>query len=132
MTNRDVLARLFAAYDTRDLDTYLSGYDDDATYVVNSQDPVVGRAALTAQTTAEWNAFPDATFDRTHLVVDGDWTAWRWRMRATHDGDYGPLKATHRTVDAPGATHARIVDGRVAEMLILSDRATMYAQLGLT
>ena len=132
MSPTELLERAFAAYDARDLSAYLACWHDDAVYVVNSQEPIKGREAIAAQTQAEWTGSPDMRVNRMHFVAQGDWAAWRWHMRGTHDGDYGPLKATHRAVSVPGACHARIVNGRVAEVLMLSDRATMFAQLGLT
>ena len=130
MTARDVIQRTIAAYDAGDLDAYAACCAEDAVIIMNADSPVRGRAAVRQQAAIEKAAFPDMKLDRSLFVADGEWVAWRWRLRGTHDGDYGPWAATHRTVDVWGSTHARVVDDLVAEMLMVTDRASMLAQLG--
>jgi predicted ester cyclase len=130
VTAQDVIQRTIAAYDVGDLDAYAACYTEDAVIMMNADPPVRGRAAIRRQAALEKAAFPDMKLDRNLFVAEGDWVAWRWRFRATHDGDYGPLAATHRPVDVWCSTHARVVDDQVAEMLIVTDRASMLAQLG--
>jgi ketosteroid isomerase-like protein len=130
VTVQDVIQRALAAYDAGELDAYATCYAEDAVMIMNADQPVRGRAAIRRQAAAEKTAFPDMKLDRSLFVAEGEWVAWRWRLRGTHDGDYGPWAATHRTVDVWGSTHARVVDDLVAEMLVLTDRASMLAQLG--
>jgi predicted ester cyclase len=131
MTTKDVIQRSCAAYDAGDLDAYAASYAEDAIITLNADAPVTGRAAIRKQAAMEKAAFPDMTFDRSHFVGEGEWMAWRWRLRGTHDGDYGPWPATHRTVDISGSTHARVVGDCIVELLMVSDRASMLSQLGL-
>lgn len=131
MTTKDVIQRAFAAYDAGDLGAYAACYAEDAIMTLNADAPIAGRAAIRRQAAMERAAFPDITIDRSHFVGEGEWMALRWRLRGTHDGDYGPLPATHRTVDICGSTHARVVDDYIAELFMVSDRASMLSQLGL-
>jgi ketosteroid isomerase-like protein len=130
VTVQDVIQRALAAYDAGDLDAYAACYAEDAVLIMNADQPVRGRDAIRRLAAAEKAAFPDMKLDRSLFVADGDWVAWRSRLRGTHDGDYGPWAATHRTVDIWCSTHARVVDDLVAEMLMVTDRASMLAQLG--
>jgi predicted ester cyclase len=130
MSTWDVIQRTLAAYDAGDLDACAACYAEDATITLNADPPVAGRDAIRKQAALEKAAFPDMTLDRIHFVTEGEWAAWRWRFRATHDGAYGPLPATHRRVDVWCSTHARVVGDHVVEMLIVTDRASMLAQLG--
>jgi predicted ester cyclase len=130
-TPREIIDRALAAYDTGDLDAYAACFAEDAVTTMNADPPIEGRDAIGKQARMEKAAFPDLTVDRSHFVAEGDWVAWRWRIRGTHDGDYGSLAATHRKFDLRGATHARVVDDRIVELLMLLDRASMFAQLGL-
>jgi predicted ester cyclase len=130
VTAHDVIRRVIAAYDAGDLDAYAACYAEDAVISVNADPPVRGREGIRRQAAAERAAFPDMTLDRRYFVAEGEWVAWRWRFRGTHDGDFGSLAATHRSVDVWCSTHARVVGDCIVELLMLTDRASMLAQLG--
>jgi ketosteroid isomerase-like protein len=67
----------------------------------------------------------------THLVAEGDLVAIRWETVATHDGLYGEIPATGKTLTYQGADLFRLADGRIAEVWSFWDAYGVFSALGV-
>ena len=74
--------------------------------------------------------FPDQTVERTHWVEDGEWVAFRWRLKATHSVDAPEFPSSGRSVELHGASHIRVVNGKIAELFGVWDEAGFLRQIG--
>ena len=76
-------------------------------------------------------AFPDYRERIDELIDAGDRIVVRLTIQGTHQGDYGGLPATGKSVEFTDVTICRIENGRIVEQSGLSDLLTLYVQLGL-
>lgn len=76
-------------------------------------------------------AFPDYRERIDELIDAGDRIIVRLTIQGTHQGDYGGLPATGKSVEFTDVTICRIENGRIVEQSGLSDLLTLYVQLGL-
>ncbi len=76
-------------------------------------------------------AFPDYRERIDELIAAGDRIIVRLTIQGTHQGDYGALPATGKSVEFTDVTICRIENGRIVEQSGLSDLLTLYVQLGL-
>jgi ketosteroid isomerase-like protein len=67
----------------------------------------------------------------THLIAEGDLVAIRWETVATHDGLYGEIPATGKTLTYQGADLFRLADGRIAEVWSFWDAYGVFTALGV-
>lgn len=89
--------------------------------------------------TAMRTAFPDARFEMTEIIGEGDWVACHSVMTGTNLGQIRPplspggrvIQATGRTVRVPHMHMIRLVDGKSVELLHLMDTMAMLGQLGV-
>lgn len=77
-------------------------------------------------------AFPDARLTIEHMIGEGDIVAFRFTLRATHRGRFGPFPATGKEVVLTGMDFVRIVDGKLAELWSSQDTLNWVQQLGAT
>lgn len=61
------------------------------------------------------NALPDISITIEDVISDGDHAVVRWRVRATHKGDFFGIAATNAPVDFRGMSWAVVKDGKVVE-----------------
>jgi predicted ester cyclase len=108
-----------------------------APYAVLHRSPVSlcsGRDALLGHYASLRAAFDvvglsiDHVATRPRSAVDVD-MAVRWTLAARHRGDYLGLAATGRTAFILGATHWRIIDGRIAIEWTVFDQVGVLSQL---
>ena len=76
-------------------------------------------------------AFPDYRERIDELIDAGDRIIVRLTIQGTHQGDYGGLPATGKSVEFTDVTICRIENGRIVEQSGLSDLLTLFVQLGL-
>ena len=76
-------------------------------------------------------AFPDYRERIDELIDAGDRIVVRLTIQGTHQGDYGGLPATGKSVEFTDVTICRIENARIVEESGLSDMLTLYVQLGL-
>ncbi len=67
----------------------------------------------------------------THLVAEGDLVAIRWETVATHDGLYGEIPATGKTLTYQGADLFRVADDRIVEVWSFWDAYGVFSALGV-
>jgi steroid delta-isomerase-like uncharacterized protein len=73
-------------------------------------------------------AFPDMRWTVEDVIADSDRVVDRWTMRATHQGAFGGVAATGRTVTWTGIDILRIVDGKIVD--IWHEEGDLSQQLG--
>jgi predicted ester cyclase len=88
-----------------------------------------------AQYLTAYEAFKEAVPDQStvaeHVIVEGNYSAARWRFTGTHTGAFRDLQPTNNSIDYAGMTMYRWDDGRVVEGWTLFDVMGFYAQIGL-
>ncbi|MCC5021782.1 MAG: ester cyclase [Candidatus Synoicihabitans palmerolidicus] len=67
----------------------------------------------------------------THLIAEADLVTIRWETVATHDGLYGEIPATGKTLTYQGMDLFRLVDGRIAESWSFWDAYGVCSALGV-
>ena len=77
-------------------------------------------------------AFPDAQLRVEQIISEGDTVAFRFELRGTHLGPFGPFSPTGKQVVLTGMDFLRIADGKIVEVWSSQDTLTWAQQLGLT
>ncbi len=93
------------------------------------QTPGVGPAAYKQLIDTFTAAFPDTGFEIKEMFGEGDRVCVLWEVRATHQGVFNGIRATHRTVSVPGVGVCRVRGGKIVEMQSLFDNASFARQL---
>ena len=77
------------------------------------------------------SAFPDVNYSIDDILAEGDRTAIRCTLRATHKGTFRGIPATGKRIEVGQVEIHRIVGGKIAEAWGFSDSQGMMAQLGV-
>jgi len=125
---KPIVAAYWQAYNAGNWDAVREMVADD--YVHHSGDAeshdveffVAGAMGLRA-------AFPDVRVEIRDMVAEDDRVAVRWVARATHTGSLFGELATGRPVAVDGASHYRVVDGRIAEDWEVMNEGALRDQL---
>ena len=93
--------------------------------------PAVGRDTVRQGYRRNTTAFPDYQVTVEQLIAEGDIVVMHWTHRGTHTEDFLGVPATGREIRGAAISIYRIVDGKIAEVWALWDRAEIWQQLGL-
>jgi steroid delta-isomerase-like uncharacterized protein len=135
MTRQQVealFARRDAALARHDLHTITALYADDA--VVQSPTAggtVTGRKAIDEVTRAWFAGFPDVTFTREELVVEGERAVWIGEVRGTDTGGFMGLAPTNKPFRLPMVMVHRLRDGAIVHEQRIYDFSGMLIQIGV-
>ena len=77
------------------------------------------------------SAFPDVNYTIDDILAEGDKTAIRCTLRATHKGTFKGIPATGKRIEVGQVEIHRIAIGKIAEAWGFSDSQGMMAQLGV-
>jgi steroid delta-isomerase-like uncharacterized protein len=77
------------------------------------------------------SAFPDLNNTIENQISEGDIVVTRGITRGTHQGSFGAIAATGKSVAVPWVMFTRIQDGRILEDWELYDGLGMMTQLGV-
>jgi steroid delta-isomerase-like uncharacterized protein len=77
------------------------------------------------------SAFPDVNYSIDDILAEGDRTAIRCTLRATHKGTFKGIPATGKRIEVGQVEIHRIVGGKIAEAWGFSDSQSMMTQLGV-
>lgn len=89
-------------------------------------------AALESYLQGHFAAFPDASYQVVRTVSDSEgMAACEWLFKGTHTGQLGQFPATHRGVEAHGASILQIEGDKIAWLHGYYDRQLFLKQLGL-
>jgi steroid delta-isomerase-like uncharacterized protein len=75
-------------------------------------------------------AFRDLRFEIDLILAEGDYVAARWTASGTHNGAWGSVEPTGRSVTLSGVNIFRFEDGLVAEIWNHRDDLGLQEQLG--
>ncbi len=137
-TTRELAERAFEAYNSGDIDAFVSFYADDA--VVNypgvPEGTIRGRDAIRQNWAGQWASFPDSHITSELLVVEGDTVAVEFTYTGTSQGpvpmpDGTTLPATGRHIEMKGMQLLDFRDGKVVRHDLFLDSGVMLAQMGL-
>lgn len=76
-------------------------------------------------------AFPDLHLTYEHQTAEGDFVAGRFVLSGTHQGDFGGVPATGKSVRVTGHDLVRLRDGKVCEHWLEMDTLGLMQQLGV-
>jgi steroid delta-isomerase-like uncharacterized protein len=92
---------------------------------------MIGRDGVRAGYRRNIAAFPDYAVTIEDLIAEGDRVVLHWTHRGTHRGEFLGVPATGREIVGAAVSVYRIVDGRIAEVRAMFDRAEVWEQLGI-
>ncbi|MET8874988.1 ester cyclase [Nocardia sp. NPDC004604] len=130
VTQRDEHRSLYLSYLERcnehDSDRMASFY----TSPIKVNDVPMDPAAVAAQFSDLFAAFPDWHWEMRNLLVDGDYIAAHFTVTGTHRGNFHRIEATGRRVTISEFTLYHLEDGKFAEVWDLSDMDALMRQIG--
>ena len=128
---KDQIARIFEIFNSKDLDALDDIFAPD--YVEHSVMGDIHGVPSFKDFVGMWMAaFPDATFEISNVIVEGDLAAWVTRFRGTNTGPLMGMPPTGKSVDVQGLNMGRIDDeGRPTEHWTGNDQFQLMQQLGL-
>jgi predicted ester cyclase len=78
------------------------------------------------------DAFPDAHFELSDIIIEGDLAAWRPRLTGTNTGSLNGMPPTGKHVDVTGLHMGRLSeDGRPIEHWSNNEMMALLQQLGV-
>jgi steroid delta-isomerase-like uncharacterized protein len=75
------------------------------------------------------NAFPDLRFSIDDQIAEGDKVVTRWTATGTHKGEFVDTPPTGQEVTISGVYIDRVVDGKIKESWVISDRLAFLEQV---
>jgi steroid delta-isomerase-like uncharacterized protein len=135
MTRKQVEAlfdRRETALTQRDIPSLSAFYADDV--VVESPmagGTVHGRAAVDEVNRAFVTGFPDVTFTRDLLAIDGDRVVWMGEVRGTDTGGFMGIPATGKPFRLPFVMIFTLKDGVIVHEKRIYDFSGMLMQIGV-
>jgi predicted ester cyclase len=79
---------------------------------------------------AFFEGFPDAQCSVDDIIAEGDKVVVRWKVTATHTGEWAGIPATNKQVSYGGTDTMRIADGKVAQGWQHWNGFWLHVQLG--
>ena len=67
------------------------------------------------------SAVPDARYEVDDLIAEGDRVVVRWRLLGTHEGDFGGIAPTGKSITLKGIAIYRVDRGTLMERWVVSD-----------
>jgi steroid delta-isomerase-like uncharacterized protein len=79
---------------------------------------------------ALWIAFPDSRLTIEDMFAKGDKVVCRFTMSATHQGEFMNVPATGKSINLPGITILRFVEGKCVERWSQANFLSVLQQIG--
>ena len=92
--------------------------------------PDMDLAGAKQLTTAFWAAFPDMHVVVEDMIAEGDKVAYRFTLRATHQGEFLGIPPTGKAVTVTGIYISRFAGGKCVEDWCSFDNLGLLQQLG--
>jgi steroid delta-isomerase-like uncharacterized protein len=89
-----------------------------------------GREAVKQFISAYRQAFPDGHTTIEEQIAEGDKAVNRWRVRATHQGEFQGIAASGKRVEVTGIDIVRVAEGKLAEGWVELDGLGWLQQMG--
>ena len=120
-----------AGWRERNVDLLVSTRADDCVVESPAHGTMTGRAQIAEGFQAWLNAFPDARFDVTDLLVEGDRVVMMWRLGGTHSAMLLGLPATGRRLQIGGVSLYTLRDGLISHERRFYDVTALMVQMGI-
>ena len=75
---------------------------------------------------------PDIQFTVEDLIAEGAGVAVRWRIHATHEGEFMGIPRTGKPVTVTGMSFYQLANGKIVESWSNWDELGLFQQLGIT
>jgi predicted ester cyclase len=128
----DVLARHYAAFDSKDADA--DPWSADAE-MVTPLGTCRGRDEILDFMKGFWAALPDSRHEITRCITEGPLVAVEGRLRGTHDGPFqtpaGEVPATGRPVDLRWMVMCELRGDELVHEQLYFDQMELMTQLGI-
>lgn len=107
-------------------------YAEDCAFYGMEGPGAIDREGYEAFLTAQFEAFPDLSFDVEETIgdPDGERMAVRWTAHGTHDGAFGEVPATGEAVTVTGMSFLHLEDGEIVEAHVDYDLMGLLRQIG--
>ena len=133
--NKALVRRLIEEDKKRNVDGMLELYAPD--YVIHGGQVyglpptyTPGLEGLKQICTAFWMAYPDEHMVVEDMIAEGDKVAYRFTLRATHQGEFLGIPPTGKAVTVTGIYISRIAGGKFVEDWQTPDLLALMQQLG--
>lgn len=130
-TNREVVRRFFEQASIGTLEGLDAVVDPDIQFHSSFAGEVVGRDGFRQVLLGLLTAFPDHHVSIEDMLVDGDKVTVRHTHHGTHQGPFGAIPPTGKTIAVPGIEILRVKAGRIVEFWHLDDFLGLLQQLGV-
>jgi predicted ester cyclase len=127
--NRATVDRALAAWNSGDLDGYLSIYAPEIELHGYSPEPM-RHDEVVAFYRMITDAFPSSLLEFHDVLEDGEFITIRFTMSGTHDGPFMGIEQTGTSIALPGITILRFSEGRCVERWSQADMLGLLVQLG--
>ena len=127
---RDVLERV-NRHDLEGLRDALAPAYSRHSQATTAMPEIRGRDQMMEFFEASFSAFPDWHEELVLIVAEGDKVAYITRGTGTHEGAFGDIPATGKTVEIMNFIVQRIEDGKIAETWTGWDNLAFLMQVGL-
>jgi len=79
----------------------------------------------------EHKSFPDMQITIVEDIAEGSNVAVRWTLKATHEGDFAGLPASHKKLEAHGADIFHFENNKIKEACTIFDALAPALKLGI-
>src|SRR5215471_19185513 len=121
-----------AALNARDLDQYLSRFDD--SYEGQSElapGPIRGREGVRQNIEMILNGFPDLRIEIEQTIASGDHVVAQVRATGTHKGAFAGIAPTNKSFVIQGCSVVEVRNGKAVRGRVYGDNASLFQQLGV-
>jgi steroid delta-isomerase-like uncharacterized protein len=130
-STKDIFEKWISAFQSRDVETIVSLYHDDAVNWQIADRPAEGKEEIRKMMESFFTSFPDAYTKIENILYDGDWAAWEWTGGGTFLKDMGDIKATGKQFEIRGCGFFLIQDEKVKLQRGYWDKANWCKQIGI-
>jgi steroid delta-isomerase-like uncharacterized protein len=128
--NRLAMQRIERAFNTGEVSIVDEVVHEDHVDQTPHPGDQANREGLKQQIRAMRNAFPDARFEITKMVAEGDWVAYEWRMQGTQRGELFGHPPSGKALRHHGAGFVTFRDGKMVQHRSGDNLRGMLNELG--
>lgn len=127
----ELVQRLFAAWNSKDVEQVLEQYADSFVREDLGNHRSFGKAELRQTVEAYYRAFPDLHLQVEKLLEQDDQVVICWTATGHHRGKIMKIPATGRQVSFKGISVLAVENGKIARVWYMWDEAGMLRQMGM-
>ncbi len=127
----NVVERLFAAWNRRDVEAVLAEYDDNFTREDLGSNRLYTKKDLMNTVEAYFNAFPDLRLEVDKRIEKEEQVVICWNATGHHKGKIMKIPATGKCISFKGVSVLELKNGRINKVWYIWDEAAMLRQMGM-